>query len=148
MAAFHARAEEPTLPVSRPNPLSAEAFEASFGEPLARTMDLGTWRQGVNLVQEYAHIDREIAEAVEFETEQQGHVRDEVISRLGTMHDDLPEAGHYAVTPADLQEVHRGLLFNGGVEACDGTVQVHDTLPLTIYQAGVCLVSYAGNQGS
>ena len=71
MAAFHARADEPTLPVSRPNPLSAEAFAASFGEPLASTMDLGTWRQGVNLVQEYARIDREIAEAVEFETEQQ-----------------------------------------------------------------------------
>ena len=47
-----------------------------------------------------------------------------------------------------LRLIHRGLLFNGGVEACDGTVQVHDTLPLTIYQVGVSLVSYAGNQGT
>ena len=47
-----------------------------------------------------------------------------------------------------LRLIHRGLLFNGGVEACDGTVQVHDTLPLTIYQIGVSLVSYAGDQGT
>jgi hypothetical protein len=39
-------------------------------------------------------------------------------------------------------------LFNGGVEACDGTSVVHDTLPLTITQIGVCLVSYQGQQGS
>jgi hypothetical protein len=47
-----------------------------------------------------------------------------------------------------LERVHRGLLFNGGVEACDGTRVVHDTLPLTITQIGVCLVSYNGQQGS
>ena len=41
-----------------------------------------------------------------------------------------------------------GLLFNGAVECCDGTHQYHDTLALTVHQIGVCLVSYAGNQGS
>jgi hypothetical protein len=40
------------------------------------------------------------------------------------------------------------LLFNGGVEACDGTRHVHDTLPLTIYQIGVALVSYRGDRGT
>jgi hypothetical protein len=47
-----------------------------------------------------------------------------------------------------LERIHRGLLFNGGVEACDGTRQVHDTLALTIYQIGVSLVSYRGDQGT
>lgn len=148
MAAFHARADEPALPASRPHPLSADAFAASFGESLANTMNLDTWRQGVDLVQEYARIDREIAEAVEFETEQQAQVREQVLSRLGFLHDDLPEAGKYEVTEDVLKEVHRGLLFNGGVEACDGTHQRHDSLALTIHQIGVCLVSYTGNQGS
>jgi len=46
------------------------------------------------------------------------------------------------------QRIHRGLLFNGGVEACDATRRVHDTLPLTIFQIGVSLVSYQGNQGT
>jgi len=40
------------------------------------------------------------------------------------------------------------LLFNGGVACCDGTVQLHDALALTIHQIGVCLVAYSGNQGS
>jgi len=148
MAAFHTRTDDHPLPVSRPNPLSAEAFATSFGEPLASTLDLDTWRQGVDLVREYARIDREIAEAVEFETEQHDQVREQVISRLAFLNDDLPEAGRYEVTPDQLREVHRGLLFNGGVEACDGTHQRHDSLALTIHQIGVCLVSYAGNQGS
>src|SRR5581483_9884110 len=34
------------------------------------------------------------------------------------------------------------------VEACDGTVEVSDSLPLTIYHIGVGLVSYQGNQGA
>src|SRR5581483_7571930 len=41
-----------------------------------------------------------------------------------------------------------GLLFNGGVEAADGTVQPYNTLPLTILQIGVALVSYQGNSGT
>jgi hypothetical protein len=40
------------------------------------------------------------------------------------------------------------LLFNGGVEACDGSLHVHETLPLTIYQIGVSLISYQKNQGT
>jgi hypothetical protein len=34
------------------------------------------------------------------------------------------------------------------VEACDGTSVMHDALPVTIAQIGVCLVSYQGDQGS
>src|SRR5205814_10411643 len=58
-----------------------------------------------------------------------------------------PGGGVYEANEEVLGLVHRGLLFNGGVEACDGTVKVHDTLPLTIYQVGISLVSYRGDQG-
>jgi hypothetical protein len=54
----------------------------------------------------------------------------------------------YEVGVEHLERVHNGLLFNGGVEACDGTSVVHDTLPITIAQIGVTLVSYRGDQGS
>jgi len=39
-------------------------------------------------------------------------------------------------------------LFNGATEACDGTSQPIDTLPITITQIGVTLVSYLGNEGT
>lgn len=148
MAAFHTRTDDAPLPVARPHPLSAEAFAESFGEPLQRTLDLDTWRQGADMVKEYARIEHEIATAVEFETEQQEQVRERVIARLPFLAGAIPEAGHYTLTTADIDAVHRGLLFNGGVEACDGTHQRHDSLALTIHQIGVCLVSYTGNQGS
>jgi hypothetical protein len=54
----------------------------------------------------------------------------------------------YEVGVEHLERVHNGLLVNGGVEACDGTSVVHDTLPITIAQIGVTLVSYRGDQGS
>jgi hypothetical protein len=40
------------------------------------------------------------------------------------------------------------VLFNGAVEASYGTSTGHDTLPMSITQIGVCLVSYAGEQGA
>ncbi|MGL4651768.1 MAG: hypothetical protein ACRC1H_20335, partial [Caldilineaceae bacterium] len=40
------------------------------------------------------------------------------------------------------------LLFSGQVEACNGNSVVHQTLPLSITQIGVCLVSYQGRQGT
>jgi hypothetical protein len=136
------------LPVSRPEGASNEAFAAYFGEALDRALDLDTWHPGTDLLRENANVTRQIELAVEMECEHQRQVRDEVIPRLSFLEYTPPEAGHYVVPERDILDVQRGLLFNGGTEACDGTTQVHDTLALTIYQIGVCLVSYAGNQGS
>jgi hypothetical protein len=52
------------------------------------------------------------------------------------------------VDRAHLERVHWGILFNGGTEAADGTLLSHDSLPLTIFQIGVSLVSYQGHQGT
>src|SRR5207302_7110066 len=87
-------------------------------------------------------------EAVARESGWQRRVREEVHPRLAWGEGAPKGAGRHKVLSAELEEITRGLLFNGGVEACDGTIQVHDTLPLTIYQIGVSLVSYAGNQGN
>jgi hypothetical protein len=149
MAELHARADDPPLPVSHLTPVAADDFEECFGESLGRTLDLGTWRDGVDLVREYARIEAEIERAVAFEDEQQARVREHVFPKLSFSRGAPPEAGHYdRLTTGDIADVHRGLLFNGGVECCDGTHQYHDTLALTVHQIGVCLVSYAGNQGS
>lgn len=149
MAELHARIDPAPLPVSRPIPVTADAFQECFGEPLAQALDLGSWRQGVDLVREYARVEAEIERAVGFEGEQQARVREVVFPKVGFAPGGPPEAGHYdKLTLDDVKDVHRGLLFNGAVECCDGTHQQHDTLALTVHQVGVCLVSYAGNQGS
>jgi hypothetical protein len=148
MPELHGRTDAQVLPVSRPVPVSADLFKEYFGESLPQTLDLGSWRQGIDLVREYARIQTEVERAVEFESFQEKRVRETVFPTIAFKEGLPPEAGFYdTLTVDDIAAVHRGLLFNGGVACCDGTVQVHDTLALTVHQIGVCLVAYTGNQG-
>jgi len=142
-------APDPMLPVSQiTRGMTADEFCEHFGESLPDVLAMKGWQDGVDLVREYARIEQEVTTAVEVERRHEGEVRRQVFPLL--KEPNAPEeAGHYTdITPDVVKQVHQGLLFNGGVEACDGTVQTHDTLALTVYQIGVCLVSYAGNQGS
>jgi len=123
-------------------------FEAAYGEPFAQTLNLSTWALGENLAELYGRLEEEVTRAVEQENRIREVIRREVFPRIPTA-DGAPEgAGVYQAAGGDLERVHRGLLFNGGLEACDGTSVVHDTIPLTITQIGVCLVSYNGQQGT
>src|SRR5207302_2440472 len=47
-----------------------------------------------------------------------------------------------------IEAAQQNVLFNGAIEAVDGLCAIHDTLPLTIAQVGVCLTGYAGQQGT
>jgi hypothetical protein len=148
MAELHTRTDD-ILPVSRPVPVNAVEFEEYFGEPLLKALNLDSWRQGAEMVREYARIQREVEDAVAFEGVQERRVRDVVFPRISFGEGAPSEAGFYDhLTVEDIAAVHTNLLFNGGVASCDGTVQLHDTLALTVHQIGVCLVAYTGNQGS
>jgi hypothetical protein len=125
-----------------------EAFEEAFGEPLRQTLDLETWRAGLDLAREHRRIEAEVRHAVEQETRHQRGIRERVFPRIAQAGHAPRGAGVYSVPLEELAEVQRGLLFSGGVECCDGNIQTHDTLPLTIHQIGVSLVSYNGDQGS
>jgi hypothetical protein len=142
-----ARAKAPARRAGAAEPvLDAAAFRDDFGEDLPAVLDLDTWRAGRDLDEEYRRIEREVRLAVECESDYQRCVRREVHPLLASAPGAPPGAGRHQVEPAEVADVHRGLLFNGGVEACDGTSQVHDTLALTIHQVGVSLVSYHGER--
>lgn len=128
--------------------VSAREFEAAYGEPFAQTLDLNTWMQGEDLAAAFERIEQEVTTALVQEDSYRKTVRQAVFSRLKTAPGAPRNAGVYQANRKDLEQIHAGLLFNGGVEACDGTSVVHDTIPLTITQIGVCLVSYNGEQGS
>ncbi len=128
--------------------MEKDEFQAAFGESINRTLDINTWNAGEDLAAMYETLQQEVALAVE----QEGRVRERVRAELFPLVFQNPTApacaGHYQVDVATIERIHRGLLFNGGVEACDGTVNIHDTLPVTIAQIGVSLVSYQGDQGT
>jgi len=125
-----------------------DQFRAAFGESVENPLNIETWLLGDDLAAMYTSLEREVAQAVE----QEGRIRERIRAELFPVvfqHPQAPpQAGCYKVQVAQLEQIHRGLLFNGGVEACDGTNLVHDTLPITIAQIGVSLVSYQGNQGT
>jgi len=131
------------LPAADPAEVTAGDFRAGFGEELARVLDISAWETGWDLTREYGRIEREVREALRGETEVQRRTRAELFPRLFAA-----GGGVYEARRDVMEAIHRGVLFAGGVEACDGTVEVHDTLPLTIYQIGVSLVSYRGDQGT
>lgn len=128
--------------------IESNEFQSAFGEPVENTLDINTWQIGEDLAGMYQKLEEEVASAVE----QGGRIRERVRAELFPFvfkRADAPEsAGCYKVDVATIERIHRGLLFNGGVEACDGTSLSHDTLPITIAQIGVSLVSYQGDQGS
>lgn len=138
----------PAAPLGAPPEVSAAEFRAGFGEDLQRTLDLDTWSPGAQLAQAYQRLEAEVRDAVAREDALLRRIRADIFPRLSDYPGAPPSAGVYRADPHDLERVHRGLLFNGGVEACDGTRQTHDTLPLTIYQIGISLVSYQGSQGA
>jgi hypothetical protein len=136
-------------PLPRPGPdalVDADAFRQDFGEDLPAVLNLDTWRTGRDLDEEYRRIEQEVREAVECESEYQRHIRQEVHPLLAASEQAPPGAGRHQVEVSEIAQVHRGLLFNGAVEACDGTSHAHDTLALTIHQVGVSLVSYRGER--
>ncbi|HEY3078566.1 MAG TPA: hypothetical protein VGM69_01530 [Chloroflexota bacterium] len=128
--------------------VSADEFRKSFGEGLQETLDLSTWSAGEDLARLYARLADEVRDAVAREEVVRGTIRAQIFPRIASRPGAPKGAGVYAAGLDSLGKIHRGLLFNGGVEACDGRPAVHDTLPLTIFQIGVCLVSYQGDQGS
>jgi hypothetical protein len=146
----HDAASVTSLPASDSDPLaiSARMFEEQFDENIRQTLDVERWRLGHDLNQEYQRLEREVREAEEIETVKEKQIRNEVFPWLASLPNMPKNAGKHETTPEDLAAVHRGLLFNGGVEACDGAIQTHKTLPLTVYQIGVSLVSYRGDQGT
>ena len=134
--------------VSATPPIVADEFAASYQEPLVRALDLDTWQVGADVAGLYDRLEVEITDAVERERQLERQVRETVFPKLRDRPNALPDAGVRQATPDEIRLVHEQQLFPGDVEACDGTSVVHDTLPVTIVQLGVCLASYRGDLGT
>jgi hypothetical protein len=128
--------------------LGHDDFDDAFGESIRDTLNLDTWTAGEDLATLYERLAQEVHEAVAVETELRKEIRKQLFPRIKGRSDAPQHAGIYQATQADIERIHKNILFNGGVESCDGNSNVHDTLPLTITQLGVSLVSYSGEKGS
>lgn len=135
----HNAADDPFL-------VADDEFKAATGESIEHTLDLSTWQAGVDLGALYQRLEAEVGPALEQERRIQNVVRRDVFPLLRQAADAPAEAGVHRAKPADLEEVHRKVLFSGQLDTCDGTSITHDTLLLTVTQIGVCLISYQGDE--
>ena len=124
-----------------------DKFKAAYGEDFANAINLDTWPLGEDLGKLYARLEKEVSDAIKDEQRISNTIRKEVFPKIAKAA-KAPNAGWHRFDEKILEKAHKGFLFNGGVEACDGISVVHDTLPISITQIGVCLVSYNGQQGS
>jgi hypothetical protein len=131
-----------------PLSLASNEFRAAFGEDIEQVIDVHTMRPGEDLLAMYETLQRQVAESLEQEGRIRERIRDVVFPAAFSHPQAPPNAGCYQADVPMIERIHRTLLFNGQVEACDGTILIHDTLPITIAQIGVALVSYHGDQGT
>lgn len=136
------------MTTTQPEQEAESGFVRQFDEPLERVLDLDTWSTGVDLDRLYARLDQEVRTALNQDGDHREAIRRVVFPRLAQRRTLAEGAGVYRATQEEIRRVHHGLLFTGAVEAADGTVALHDTLPLTVAQIGVGLVSYRGDQGT
>ncbi len=123
-------------------------FRTAYGESLQDTLNLDTWERGEDLAELYERLNQEVEEALDQEDNIRREVREVVFDQIVARPGAPRGAGVFQASTDDLKAAQTNVLFNGAVEACDGTSVPHETLPLSITQIGICLVSYAGEQGA
>jgi len=143
-----AGAERQPGPLTPSEEVSAEDFAASYGEALRRTLDPETWERGENLDRMFARLDHELSQAIEQEDDLCRQIQQVIFPQIAQRPNAPPGAGVVQATIDELKTAQQTVLFNGAVEASYGLSTGHETLPLSITQIGVCLMSYAGEQGA
>jgi len=120
------------------------AADESLGKQFIDALDLATWTSGERLGELSARLEREVEIAARYESAMAPKVLSLLRASLPTAPDRSRESGVYDLTPDVVEAACRNILFNGNVEACDGTRIVVHTLPVTVVQIGICLTSYVG----
>jgi hypothetical protein len=129
------------------NPIDQEDdvdVAASLETEFKLALDLDTWTSGECMMQLTARLEREVEMAARFEDGMAPRVLKKLEEALPTAPDRSSESGIYTLTVDEVTGAMRSVLFNGLVEACDGTRVTVATLPVTVIQIGICLASYAG----
>lgn len=120
---------------------SSDTLEHEFLEAL----DLTNWTSGSRLQELGERLEREVELAARHESDMAPRVLDVLRRNLSSAQGASVESGVYQVSPGIVLEALRNVLFNGLVEASDGTRVTVPTLPVTVVQIGVCLASYSGD---
>jgi hypothetical protein len=148
------------LPVENPLPpmsdstgpgeveIPQEQYRALTGEDLQSTLDIATWDTGVQALQAFDRLEREIETAERYTDDIRQAIRDHIFGLLPQVHGAPSEAGVWQASITDVRGAQRNVLFNGLVEACDGNSHVFYSLPIQIIQIAVAAITYHGEEST
>lgn len=124
-----------------------DGFEASdtLEREFLQALDIGNWTSGNRMEELAERLEREVELAARHEDDMAPRVLDILERNLPSAVNGSNESGVYRITPDEVLGALRNVLFNGLVEASDGTRVTVPTLPVTVVQIGVCLTSYRGD---
>lgn len=128
---------------------SQQIIPSSVDNDIVQALNMDSWVPGQNLASLYSKLEHEVIDSLANEEVVINTIRREIFPLvLKQLLEIKPQIANKQFSSIDIEKAHLGLLFNGSTEASDGTIVTHDTLPLTVTQIGVCLVSYQGEQGA
>ena len=119
-----------------------EDYDQSLRDAVDGALNVSAWTAGERMSDLEERLEREVALAVAHENEMAPRVIQTIKDNIRSAPDASRESGIYSVTPEQISETCSNILFNGLVEACDGTRVTYDTLPISVIQIGLCMTSY------
>ena len=122
-----------------------EDFDKGLRDAVDDALNVSSWTSGERMGELEERLQRHVRFAVDNETEMAPRVIQTVKDNIKDAKDASPESGVYSVTPEQISGACGSVLFNGLVEACDGTRVTYDTLPISVIQIGICMSSYLGD---
>jgi hypothetical protein len=117
-------------------------FDQGLRDAVDNALDVAQWTAGERMSELEERLAREVETAMANEADMAPHVLEVVRSNIAEAPDASKESGIFNVTPTQISTACRNVLFNGLVEACDGTRVTYDTLPISVIQIGLCMTSY------
>ncbi len=127
--------------------ISEADFTRAFDLNPADVFDIDTWdADAANLAGLSDRLNYEIEQAQRLHIDTRDAIRNVIFARLKESPYAPSSVGLFRATTSEIESVARGALFNGSVEAVDGTNTVIDMLPLTVVQIGVVSTSYNGQR--
>ncbi|MET4149072.1 MULTISPECIES: hypothetical protein [unclassified Bradyrhizobium] len=120
----------------------AEDFDRELRQTVDEALNVASWTAGDNMGELEERLEREVRAATIYEAGKAQAVLDIVRNNIADNSNASKESGIFDVTPEQISQTLKTILFNGLVEACDGTRVTYDTLPISVIQIGICMTSY------
>ncbi|EPX57065.1 hypothetical protein D187_006819 [Cystobacter fuscus DSM 2262] len=122
-------------------------FRSGFGQELSAVLDMVSWEAGHDFKRLFAEFKTQVSQSVNKEESLRSIIRKQLFHQIKSAKLAPDGAGVFPADLSWLDTIREQLLYQGLVEAVNSTVVSHDSLPISVTQIGVAIVSYNATTG-